>query len=48
MYPTWTKSEAKKLTRLKEKHNKTLPNISKRPNDDAIEHLGKRVTSTSL
>ncbi len=48
MYPTWTKSEAKELTRLKEKHNKTLPNISKHPNDDAIEHPGKRAAPTSL
>jgi len=35
MYPTWTKFEAKKFTRLGEKHGKTLPNISKHPNDDA-------------
>jgi len=48
MYPTWTKSEAKKLTRLKEKRNKTLPNISNRPNDDAIKHPSKKVASISL
>jgi hypothetical protein len=48
MYPTWTKSKAKKLTRLKEKHIKTLPNISKCLNDDAIEHPNKRVALTSL
>jgi len=36
------------LTSLKEKHNKTLPNISKCPNDDAIEHPGKKAASTSL
>jgi hypothetical protein len=48
MYPTWTKSKAKELTRLKEKHNKSLPNINTCPNDDTIEHPGKRVTSTSL
>ncbi len=48
MYPTWTKSKAKKLTRLGEKHGKTLPNKIKRPNDDAIKHPNKRATSTSL
>jgi hypothetical protein len=47
-YLTWTKSEAKELTRLKEKHGKTLPNLSKHPNDDTTEHRGKRATSTSL
>jgi len=35
MYLTWTKFEAKKFTRLGEKHGKTRPNISKHPNDDA-------------
>jgi hypothetical protein len=48
MYLTWTKSKVKELTRLGEKHGKTLPNQSKRPNDDAIEHPGKRATSGSL
>ncbi len=48
MYLTWTKYEAKKLTRLGEKHGKTLLNISKCLNDDAIKHPNKKVTSTSL
>jgi hypothetical protein len=42
------KSKAKELTRLGEKHGKTLPNRIKRPNDDAIEHPNKRPASTSL
>ncbi len=48
MYPTWTKSKAKELTRLGEKHGKTLLNIIKCPNDDAIEHPSKKAASTSL
>jgi len=48
MYLTWTKYEAKKLTRLGKKHGKTLLNRSKCSNDDATDHPGKRVASTSL
>jgi hypothetical protein len=48
MYLTWTESESKELTRLGEKHGKTLPDITKHPNDYVTEHPGKRVTSTSL
>jgi len=48
MYLTWTKSEAKQLTRLGETHGKTLPNINKHPNDDVTKHPGKRATSTNL
>jgi len=48
MYLTWTKYEAKELTRLGEKHAKTLPNKSRYPNNDATKHLGKKVASTSL
>jgi hypothetical protein len=48
MYLTWTNYEAKKLTRLGEKHGKTLPNRNKRSNDDATKHPSKRVASTSL
>jgi hypothetical protein len=48
MYLTWTKYEAQKLTRLGEKHGKTLLNRSKHSNDDATEHPGKKVASTSL
>ncbi len=47
MYLTWTKSKAKKLTRLREKHRKTLLNKSRCPNNDATKHPNK-VTSTSL
>jgi hypothetical protein len=36
MYPTWTKYEVKKLTKLGEKLGKTLPNRNKCPNDDII------------
>jgi len=35
MYPTITKSEAKELTRLGEKHGKTLPNHLKHQNENA-------------
>jgi hypothetical protein len=44
MYPTITKFEAKELTRLKEKHGKTLPNHLKRLNEDVAEHSPKRTT----
>jgi hypothetical protein len=47
MYSTWIKSEVKKLTRLGEKHGKTLPN-SRHPNNDATKHPNKKVASTSL
>jgi len=48
MYPTWTKFNTKELTRLGEKHGKTLPNRNKHPNDDVTKHLDKRATSTNL
>ncbi len=48
MYPTWTKSKAKEVTRLGEKHGKTLPNKNKHPNDDVTKHFGKRATSTKF
>lgn len=35
MYPTITNSKTKELTRLGEKHGKTLPNHLKHPNEDA-------------
>jgi len=41
MYPTITKSKAKELTKLGEKHGKTLPNRLKRPNEDVGEHSPK-------
>jgi hypothetical protein len=44
MYPTITKSKAKELIRLGEKHGKTLPNCLKRPNEDAKEYSPKRTT----
>jgi len=47
MYLTWTKFEAKELTRLKDKHSKTLLNKSKQPNDDATKYLDKKAASTS-
>jgi len=43
LYLTWTKFEAKELTRLGEKHGKTLPNISKHPNDDAIINMANLI-----
>ncbi len=48
MYSTWTKSKAKKRTRLGEKHGKTLPNRSKCPNNDATKHPNKMVASTTF
>jgi hypothetical protein len=48
MYLTWTKYEVKELTRLGEKHGKTLPNKSRCPNNDATKHPNKKVASTSL
>jgi len=36
MYPTITKFEAKELTKLGEKHGKTLPNRLKHQNEDNI------------
>jgi hypothetical protein len=48
MYPTCTKFEAKELTRLGEKHGKTLPNKNKHPTDDITKQIGKRATSTNL
>ncbi len=47
MYLTWTKYKAKELTRLKDKHSKTLLNKSKQSNDDATEYPSKKATSTS-
>ncbi len=44
LYPTITKYEVKELTRLREKHGKTLSNYLKRPMDDVAEHSTKRVT----
>ncbi len=42
MYPTITKSKIKKLTKLSDKHGKTLPNRLKCPIDDVVEHSTKR------
>jgi len=42
MCPTITKSKAKELTKLGEKHGKTLPNFLKCPNEYAPEHSPKR------
>jgi hypothetical protein len=42
MCPAITKSKAKELTKLGEKHGKTLPNLLKRPNEDALERSPKR------
>ncbi len=44
MYPTITKSKAKKLTRLGEKHEKTLANRLKHPIENAAEHSPKRAS----
>jgi len=44
MYPTITKSKIKKLTKLRKKHGKTLPNHLKCPFDDVVEHSTKRAT----
>jgi len=44
MYPTIKKSEVKELTKLGDKHGKTLPNRLKHPNEDAVEHFPKRTT----
>jgi hypothetical protein len=44
MYPTITKSKAKELIKLGEKHGKTLPNHLKHPNENAAEHSPKRIT----
>ncbi len=44
MHPTITKSKAKELTRLKEKHDKILPNCLKHPNEDVKEHSSQRTT----
>jgi hypothetical protein len=44
MHPTITKFKAKKLTKLKEKHGKTLPNHLKCPNENVIKHSAKRIT----
>jgi hypothetical protein len=44
MYPTITKSTIKKLTKLQEKHGKTLPNHTKCPIDDVAKHSTKRAT----
>jgi hypothetical protein len=41
MFPTITKSNAKELTRLGEKHGKTPSNRLKRPNEDVGEHSPK-------
>lgn len=46
MYPTWTKSEAKELTRLGEKYGKTLPNRFKRPSKQEPVYPTKRATPT--
>jgi hypothetical protein len=43
MYPTITKFEAKELTKLGEKHGKTLSNHLKHPNEDAAKHSPKRI-----
>jgi hypothetical protein len=42
MCPTITKSKTKELTKLGEKHGKTLLNFLKRPNEDAPKHSPKR------
>jgi hypothetical protein len=44
MYPTITKFEAKELTKLGEKHGKTLPHCLKHPNENVAEHSPKRTT----
>jgi hypothetical protein len=45
MYSTITKSKAKELTKLREKHGKTLPNrLLKCPNENATEHSPKKTT----
>jgi hypothetical protein len=44
MYPTITKFEAKELTKLGEKHGKTLPNCLKDPNENVAERSPKRTT----
>jgi hypothetical protein len=44
MYTTIIKSKAKELTKLREKHGKTLPNYLKHSNEDAVEHSPKRMT----
>jgi hypothetical protein len=44
VYPTITKYKIKMLTKLQEKHGKTLPNHLKCPIDDVAEHSTKRAT----
>jgi hypothetical protein len=46
MYLTITKFEAKDLTRLGEKHEKTLPNCLKHPIENVVEHSTKMATPT--
>ncbi len=46
MYPTITKFEVKELTKLREKHKKTLPNCLKHPIENVVEHSTKRATPT--
>ncbi|CAM6003026.1 unnamed protein product [Sphagnum balticum] len=46
MYPTWTKSEAKELTRLGEKYGKTLPNRFKQPSKQEPVYPTKRAAPT--
>jgi len=41
MYPTITKFEAKELTKLRQKHRKTLPNHLKRSHENVVEHSPK-------
>jgi hypothetical protein len=44
MYLTITKFEVKDLTRLGEKHGKTLPNCLKHPIENVVEHSTKMAT----
>jgi hypothetical protein len=44
IYPTITKSKAKKLTKLGEKHGKTLPNQLKHPIENVTKHSPKKAT----
>ncbi len=41
MYPTITKSKVKELTKLREKHRKTLPNHLKHSHENAVKHSPK-------
>jgi len=46
MYLVVTKFETKELTKLGEKHGKTLPNCLKHPIEDVVKHSTKRATPT--